>query len=173
PDAKRLEIAILFFAERLDRKAANRLEIRSACVVGMGREVALGDLANVLAVITPFGDFRAAPAQLGDPGLHAMREVRDLPAAVVVVELARHPPTSPFEQRRDRVTEGGLTAVTDVEGPGGIRRNELDVDRATLPHVAPPVRRSRRKKGRQRTHDPRLRPEEADESGPGDLHLAA
>ena len=172
PDAKRLEIAILFFAERLDRKAANRVEIRSACVLGMRREVALGDLANVLAVITPFGDCHGAPAQLGDPGLHAVREVRDLPAAVVVVELARHPPTGPFEQRRDGVTERGLTAVTDVEWPGGIRRNELDVDGATLPHVAPPVRRSRRKKGRQRTHDLRLRQEEVDESGAGDFHLA-
>ena len=55
------------------------------------------------------------------------RQLVDLRAGVVVVELARHRVALRLEQRRDRVAERRLAAVADVQRPGRIRRNELDL----------------------------------------------
>ena len=54
-------------------------------------------------------------AQLGDARLHALGEVRDLRAGVVVVELAGDLPAGPFERGGDRVADRGLAAVAHVQ----------------------------------------------------------
>src|SRR5260221_12291883 len=89
--------------------------------------VPLGDLANVFAVIPPLGNLLGVAAHLPDAGLHAASEVHDLGARVVVVELARHLPPRPREQRRDRIAERCLAAMADMQGAGGIGGNELDI----------------------------------------------
>ena len=58
-------------------------------------------------------------------GLRAFGEIGDLRASVVVVELAIDVPAGVLEQRANRVAEGGLTAVADVQRTGGIGRHEL------------------------------------------------
>ena len=69
--------------------------------------------------------------QLVEPRLHARREIVDLHAGVVVIELARHLPAGDFEERGNRIAERRLTTVTDVQGTRRICGDELDVDDAT------------------------------------------
>ena len=69
---------------------------------------------------------------------HACREILDLHAGVVVVELARDIPAGPLEQRRDSVAERGLPAVTDVQRASWIRGHELDVHWLAVAGVASP-----------------------------------
>ena len=64
------------------------------------------------------------------------REILDLRTCVVVIELARHAVTLPFEQRRDRVAQRRLAAVTDMQRPRRIRRHEFDDDALALVNVA-------------------------------------
>ena len=106
-------------------------------------DVPLCEISNVLAVIAALGHRHVDAAELPHARLHAQREIHDLRAGVVVVELARHAPAGRAEQRRDRVAERGLAAVTDVQRAGRIRRDELDVHRAALPRVRAAVRRRR------------------------------
>src|SRR5207247_3014902 len=59
--------------------------------------------------------------------LDAQSEVVDLRSGIVVVELARHFPTGPFERRCDGVAQGGLASMPNVEWACGIRRHEFDI----------------------------------------------
>ena len=71
--------------------------------------------------------------------LHRERELLDLRAGVVVVELARDLVALRLEQRRDRVAERRLAAVADVQRAGRIGRDELDLHLlAGCPCVARP-----------------------------------
>ena len=97
-DAERLQVAVLLLAELLDREATHRLDVLRELVGRIRGDVALRDVADVLAVIAPFGDRRVASHELPHARLHAEREVVDLGAGVVVVELARHAPTGCLEE---------------------------------------------------------------------------
>ena len=89
-------------------------------------QVALRDLADVLAVIAVLGKRGRVAQQLLRARAHRDREILDLLAGVVVVELARHRVALRLEQRRDRVAQRRLPAVADVQRPRRIRRDELD-----------------------------------------------
>jgi hypothetical protein len=54
-------------------------------------------------VVAAVGERGVDPGALGEARPHALGEVLDLRAGVVVVELAAHLPPLPGEQRRDRV----------------------------------------------------------------------
>src|SRR5207237_6055492 len=120
-------------------------------IVLAAADVAFPDFANVLAVITAFRNRAAPPPEFRNARLHAAREVRDLPTAVVVVELARHRPSSPFEQRGDGVPQRGLPPVADMQRPSRIRRDEFDIYGPTIPHSSSSVDRPRGEGSRQRT----------------------
>src|SRR5690606_39536584 len=91
-----------------------------------------------LAVVAALGDYHRVAGELLQAGLHGEREVRDLHAGVVVVELALHLPALRGEQRGDRVAERGLAAVAYVQRARGIRRDELDDHRLASTGRAPP-----------------------------------
>ena len=79
-----------------DREAADRLDV--AEVVADLVEVALRELADVLATIAVLGKRRVLAEELLRPRAHRDREVLDLLAGVVVVELARDRRALPLEQ---------------------------------------------------------------------------
>src|SRR3989441_2358288 len=137
----------------------------------MRGDVALGDVPDVLTVVAALRERRRPAAQLLDPRLHAARQAQNLRAAVVVVELARHAPARPLEQRRDRVAQGRLAAMADVQRTGGIGGDELDVRGPAPPSVAPAVPLAGGQHGREHARQLRLGQEEVDEAGPRDLHL--
>ena len=112
--AEGLQIAILLLAKLLHSEPSHAIEVGPVAVARTLGEVALGDVADVLAVITVGRNLGVAPPQLRDPRLHAAREIHDLRAGVVVVELARDTPSGPLEQRRDGVAKGGLPAMANV-----------------------------------------------------------
>ena len=61
------------------------------------------------------------------------REVVDLRAGIVVVELARDIPAGRFEQARDAIADRRGAPVADMQRSGRIGRNELDADPASAP----------------------------------------
>jgi arginyl-tRNA synthetase len=109
-----VQIEILLVPQRLDGEHAHRLEIIARRVRRIRLDVPLRDLGDVRAVIAALGNVERRAAELAHPRLRALREVLDLDAGVVVVELARDLPPRPLEQRRDRVAERGLSPVADV-----------------------------------------------------------
>ncbi len=133
--------------------------------------IALGDLADVVALIALLGNLARQPAGLANARLHAVREIHDLAARVVVVELAAHAPAGPLEQRRDRITERGLPAVADVQRARGVCRHEFDVDGCAAANVALSIIRTRRENRGERADDLRVGEEKVDEAGSRDLGL--
>ena len=75
-DAERLEVAVLLLAQLGDGEAADRLDV--AEVVADLVEVALRELADVLAAIAVLGKRRVLAEQLLRPRAHRDREVLDL-----------------------------------------------------------------------------------------------
>ena len=65
----------------------------------------------------------------GDRGQHRAAEALHLRAGVVDVELARDRRAAGQQQARDRVAERRPAGVADVQRPGGVGADELDVDR--------------------------------------------
>jgi len=92
------------------------------------REEALRQLANVIAVIAVLGERDALAHELLRACSHRDREVLDLLAGVVVVELARDRVALRLEQRRNRIAEGRLPSMAEVKRPGRVRRDEFDHD---------------------------------------------
>jgi hypothetical protein len=64
--------------------------------------------------------------------LRADREVVDLGAAVVVVELAGDRPSGPIEETGDRIAKRRLASMSDVQRSGRIGGNKLDVYKFAL-----------------------------------------
>jgi hypothetical protein len=88
-----------------------------------------GQLGDVLAVVGVVGKHHVAPEVLLVADPDAPGEPVDLGAGVVVVVLPVHLPPGPGQQLGDGVAEGGLAAVADVERPGRVGGDELDVHR--------------------------------------------
>ncbi len=97
----------------------------SRAVTDALREELARDLDDVLAAVAGLRKFDRLTAQFARPRLHRQREIGDLHAGVVVVELARHLPPLGAEQVGERVAERRLARVAKVQRPGGIRRDEL------------------------------------------------
>jgi hypothetical protein len=87
-------------------------------------------------VITALRDDERLARALAQTRLHALREIRDLHAGVVVVELTRDGPALRAEQRGNRVTKRGLTPMAHMKRARRVRRDELDVRGLSLSAVA-------------------------------------
>src|SRR3954452_23303815 len=97
--------------------------------------VPLCEIYDVLAVVPVLRKRDVLPAELAYACLDAEREIENLRARVVVVELSRHAPAGRREQRADRIAQRRLPPMSDMQGTGWIRRNEFDVDRTPLPRA--------------------------------------
>jgi len=100
-------------------------------VVPIGRDVPRRDVAHVFAVVGRFRERRSGVAHLPDPRLHRPRQVVDLFAGIVVVELAIHVPPLCGQHVGERVAERGLAGMPEVQRTRGVRRYELDHHAAT------------------------------------------
>ena len=139
-DAEGAQVDVLLVAQVLHRELAHLVEIVAVHVAGMRRDVLPRDLADVLAVVAVLGHLGALARGLPDARLHREREVHDLVAGVVVVELARDRVALPFEERGDHVAQRRLAAVAHVQRPGGIGGHELHHELLPAPRRRAPVR---------------------------------
>ena len=87
-DAECQEVAILFAPQLGNGKAADRFDIRQ--VVADFGQVALRKFANVFPVIAVFGKGHRLAQQFLRARTHRDRQILDLLAGIVVIELARH-----------------------------------------------------------------------------------
>ena len=78
-------------------------------------------------MIAALGNLNVAPDALLHAGPQRARELVDLGARIVDIELPDHGVPGPLEQRGDRVAEGRAAAMAHVQGPGGVGGDELDV----------------------------------------------
>ena len=147
PHAERLQVEILLLAQLRDHErctssssappGSHRRSPARSRVATAARNVPLGDLADVLAVVAALGDRQRLARELAHAREHARpRDSRS--ARRRRCSRTRAPRVQPvaLEQRRDRVAQRGLAAVADVQRPGRVRRHEFDV------HLPPGARRS-------------------------------
>jgi hypothetical protein len=84
-----------------------------------------GDVGDVVAVVGVSGPARVARAQAAQARLHRTRQVLDLRAGVVVIELARDAPALRFEQIADRVAQCRLARMPHMQRARRIGRDKL------------------------------------------------
>ena len=108
---------------------ADRAERLAHLVVGQAQRVGLlgedlgGDVADVVAGVAVVGRRLALGGRdqrVGEPV--------DLGAVVVEVVLADHVGALGGQQPAERVADGGPAGAADVDGPGRVGRDELEVD---------------------------------------------
>src|SRR5258708_2328669 len=128
-DAERLQIRILLGAQVSDGELPDRFKI--VCIVLL-RDKIPRNVLDVFAVVAFLRPARLAGPDSPGARLHGKRELVDLGAGIVVVELARDRVSLGFEQRRDRIAERALPAVADVQRPGRVRRHEFHLDLLAL-----------------------------------------
>ena len=128
-DTEGLHVEVLLLAKLLHRESPHGIQILARRVPRMLRHVSLGDLGDVRAVIAALGNLQRSAGELAHSRLRAQRQVVDLHAGVVVVELTRHAPARPLEQRRNGVAKRRLPTVAHVQWAGGICADELHDDR--------------------------------------------
>ena len=87
----------------------------------------VGDVVAAVAILRPAGVVGADAARAR---LHRLRQVLDLHAGVVVVELALHVPAVGIEHARDAVADHRRAAVADVQRAGGVGRDVFDAGHA-------------------------------------------
>ena len=167
--AERLQVPILLAAQLGDREMADRLDV--AEVVADLVEIALRQLADVFAAVALLGKRAVLAEQLLRAGAHRYREILDLLAGVVVVELARDLRSLPLEQPRERVAKRGLASVPDMQRAGRIGRDELDHHALAAPRFAAPVAVGCGENARHHRLARRRRHEDVDEAGARDVDL--
>ena len=146
--AEGLQIKVLLVAQIGHRKRPDRIEIirvgathnrldaqrrhRSA------RQIIAGNVGDVGAAIAALGKARIVGVDAARPGLYREREIGDLDTRIVVIELALNLPAAGLEQRGDRIAQRSLSAMTDMQRPGGVGRHELDQDLAARAKLVAP-----------------------------------
>ena len=98
--------------------------------VGRGH---IGDIVAAVAVLRPLGIVRP---QATAARLYRQRQITDLCAGIVIVELARHRPAGSGQQATDTVAHGSATAMADMQWPGGVGGHELDLHAAAGTSIA-------------------------------------
>jgi hypothetical protein len=145
-------------------------ERRGALLVGLleharvGRDHLLGDLLHVAAGVAVLRD---RPAEGGRD--QRLAEPVELHAGVVDVVLAEDLGAARGEDPAECVADRRPPGAADVDGAGGVGRDELQVDHLPGQLVAGAVGRTR---GQHVAHDPGLRVRgeaQVDEARPGDL----
>ena len=99
-------------------------------------EISLRELANVLAAIPVLGKRRVLTQDLLRARAHRHREILDLLARVVVVELARHAAPCHSSSVAIGIAQRSLPAVADMQRTGRVRGHELDHDALAFTLVA-------------------------------------
>ncbi len=136
------------------------------------RDVRARHVEYVLALIPSFRKIERMARELAQPHNHRCREILYLHAGIVVVVLARHRPSRPLEQRRDRVAEHSLAPVPHVQWTGGICGDELHDDALPRPALVASVAITLRNDGCEAAGICACGEIEVDEAGSRDLDLA-
>ena len=125
---------------------------------------------QVIPRIEPLGN-RAdlLAAGLAVAGVDGAGQRVDLGAGVVHVVFPRHREAHVLEQVGERIADHGAPRVPDVERPGGVGRDVLDVDRPALPQVLGAVAGPRGEKLGQARAPELVGKPEIDEAGSGHL----
>src|SRR5690606_4873952 len=119
-----------------------------------------------LALLGPAGAVRADAARAR---LHRLRQVLDLHAGVVVVELALHVPAVGREHARDAVADDRGAAVAHVQRAGGVGRDVLHAGHAATAADVAAVGGALRMHLAQLARPGVLREAEIEEARAGDL----
>src|ERR1019366_8995235 len=131
----------------------------------VGTLVGSGQLGHVLPGVAALGDVTT-----GAPGQQALPQRADLPAGVIDVVLPADPVPGTGQHPGQGVAVTPPPAVADVDRPGGIGRDELDLDPLTVTHVGSRVALlALGQQFGQRVVQPAVVEREVDEAGPGDL----
>ena len=95
-----------------------------------------GNIPDIIALVAVAGkiDFLAAEFEVAQPG--GGTENMHLPAGIVDVVLSLHVVADEAQQIGQGGAIGGAATMTDVQRPGGIGRNEFDLDVTTLSDMA-------------------------------------
>ena len=72
-------------------------------------------------------------------GLHRQRQIIDLLAGIVVVELALYGPARGFQQSAQRVANGCAASVAHVEGACWVGGHEFNLHPPPAAGISPPV----------------------------------
>ncbi len=136
-DAEGLQVGVLLAAQRRHGEHAHGFEVRDVAAPG---DEGARDLLDVFAAVAVLGPAGLARLHAARARLHREREVVDLRAGVVVVELARDRVALRFEERGERIAERGLATMAHVQRAGGVRRDELDHHLLRIEGLAPAVR---------------------------------
>ena len=137
-NAELLEIGVLFVAQISHRVAADAFKIsRIARALdrfagggddGLLSAVVAGDVNDVVAVVAVFGEIFGGlfAGQFFGAGLHGNREIVNLNAGVVVVELAHHAVALRGHDAGEHVAQSPLTSVPQMQRAGGVGRDVLE-----------------------------------------------
>src|SRR5262249_36644959 len=149
-DAECAQVLVLLAAQRGDGEAADRVEVvgvlRGTHVVAFdvhrfaGR-IGAGDVLDVVAAVAGGGPAAIVRVDAAAARLHRQREIVDLRAGIVVVELALDVPAGRRQQAGEAVADRRRTAVADVQRAGRVRRDELDLYLALPARFVAAVRR--------------------------------
>jgi hypothetical protein len=120
----RHEVAILLAPQLGNGEAAYRFDV--AQVVADLVQIALRQFANVVAAVAVFRQRRMLAQQELRAHPHRDREILDLLAGIVVVELAGHRGALPLDEPGQRIAQCALAAMADVQRARRIRRDEFD-----------------------------------------------
>src|SRR5690606_7302312 len=177
--AERGQVRVLLAAQPGDGELTDRLEVVRVVLAGddvavdlhaLAAQVGGGDVGDVVAVVGVGRPLRVAGPVAPGAGLGGQRQVVDLHAGVVVVELAAHVPAVGLEHARDAVADRAGAAVAHVQRAGGVGRHVLDARGAAAAAVVAAVGRALGVHLRQLPAPCAGREAEVQEAGAGDLH---
>ena len=106
------------------------------------RQISASDIFNVATLIAIGGPVRVVGVFSQRAGLHRQRQIVDLLACIVVVELALYRPPRGFQQSAQRVTNGCASPVAHVEGSCWIGGHEFHLHPPATAGISPPVCRA-------------------------------
>src|SRR5690606_35213414 len=132
-------------------------------------QVAGGDVGDVVAVVGVGRPVGVTGLESLRTRLRGQREVVDLHAGVVVVELAAHRPAVGVEHARDAVADHAGAAVAHVQRSGGIGRDVFHAGSASGAGVVAAVARALGVQLDQLPAPGLGREAEVQEAGPGDV----
>ena len=98
-----------------------------------------GYVRDILALIPILREREIRIEQLSVPGIGRFCQYPHLPAGIVVVVFARDLISLLLEERRERIPDGGLTAMPDRERSGRIRTDIFDNRFFTRMRIGGPV----------------------------------
>ena len=143
-DTECLEIKILLVAQISDCKVTNTFEVLSvfgACEAlifrryGVTTHKALGEINDVLAAVAVFWPACIVRGQALTPRLNRQSKVINLLACIVVVKLTGDVPACRFEEATQAITDGGSTAMANMQRTGRVGRHKFDLHLFALANI--------------------------------------